>query len=201
MCAWENDQKWELDWHGNCANSYGEETKQLGYVKGMGLKWTEDHRTPYNIDLQGKSVVDIGGGAYSLLIKAVNFKRALVVDPAPYPEWVYARYKACGIDSLQLCGEDFVTDEVFDEGWIYNVLQHTKDPERVARNIRKCTKIVRVFDYLEIGIAPGHPHNLTEDNMNEWFGGIGQKEKGRVIGYNYWGIFKGDHFENSSISS
>lgn len=185
--AWEDDQAWERHWHGDCIRSYGEETKQLDYAGKMGLKVEYDNYGPY-IDVQGKSVLDMGGGPYSLLLKTKGCTEAWVVDPGIYPDWVMERYKTANIWYERVKGEDFKTDKVFDEVWAYNLLQHTENPEQIVRNIRSCSKIIRVFDWLEItGI--GHPQNLTETKMNEWYGGLG-----KVNGHEYSGIFLGDHY-------
>jgi len=48
-------------------------------------------------------------------------------------------------------------------------------------------------------VSPGHPHNLTEDKLNNWLKGYGKTE--HMTGQNdckgqcYYGIFKGDKFE------
>ena len=197
MATWNEDQEWEKEWHGDCANSLNEELKQLAYAKRMGLVFTRDSKTPYNLDMRGKSVLDIGGGPYSLLLKAIDFSRAVVADPCPYPEWVYRRYSALWISTLNSPGEDLEMDDVFDEVWIYNVLQHVQSPQLIASNARKLSKIIRIFEWIETGVAPGHPHNLTEANLNEWFGGLGKVEdmaQEGLYGQAWYGIFKGDNY-------
>src|SRR5439155_19676593 len=37
IMTWTEANKWECEWHGDCANSYNEETKQFIYAKLMGL--------------------------------------------------------------------------------------------------------------------------------------------------------------------
>ena len=95
---WKKAQEWEADWHGNCINSLNEEQKQIVYAEKMGLTLSPTPKTPYNFDLNGKSILDIGGGAYSLLLKCVNFTDSYVADPLVnrYPEWVIRRYNSIG---------------------------------------------------------------------------------------------------------
>lgn len=198
MSDWEDiHQKFEKDWWGNCINTYGEETKQLEYASRMGLDVRYDSKGPY-IDLQGKSVLDMGGGPVSLLLKCVNRGVTIVVDPMPIPYWCSERYASGFIEFINRKGEELGTLKslpLFDEVWIYNVLQHTEDPAKIVKNIRKCSKIIRVFDWLEIS-GIGHPQHLTEEKMNEWFGGEGKVEIGNG-GKMYSGIFLGDHYEKS----
>jgi hypothetical protein len=217
--TWEEAQKWEADWHGNCVNSLNEELKQLVYAHKMGLSITPTPKTPINFDLQGKSVLDIGGGAYSLLLKCVNFKTenegglpmgTSVIDPIDHPEWVKMRYESAGIFFKRMAGEDlrattskidgdglkenipFDEDDKFDEIWIYNVLQHTKDPEKIIANARKIGKLIRIFEWVETPVNVGHLHTLKEDKLNEWLGGEGKVEyidKSGCKGLCYYGIF------------
>lgn len=206
---WKKAQKWEREWWGDCLNTYGEEEKQIVYAIKMGLKWFHNGKSPYNIDLGDKSVLDIGGCASSLLLKCLN--RGIVctvADPLPIPKWAVERYETAGIVFSQTRGEDtlfaFTSKEydvlppVFDEVWIYNVLQHTDDPALICKNARKLGKIVRIFEWVGIKDEHGHPHELTEKKLNEWLGGQGKTE---ILNHNtlqgkcYYGIFKGDFYE------
>lgn len=204
---WINAQIYELDWHSDCLNTYGEEEKQLTYARKMGLSFFHDGKTPYNIDLQGKSVLDIGGGVHSLLLKCLNRGECAVVDPIlqGVPGWVISRYKEADIDPVMDMAENvgqigypsFFGGKVFDEVFGYNVLQHTKDPEQICLNARNVSKMVRVFEWIEIGTNVGHIHNLTESNLNKWLGGEGKVEQlneHTLKGLCYYGIFKGDHY-------
>ena len=208
--TWKTAQVWEAEWHGNCINSYGEEEKQLIYAEKMGLIRTPDNKTPYRFDLQGKSILDIGGGAYSLLLKCVNHKDSMVTDPLmfEYPKWVTERYKEAGINYTSLAGEeileakeDNINDDLkidFDEVWIYNVLEHTYDPKKIIENALELSKVVRIFEWLNTPPSEGHPQTLKEKELNEWLGGEGKTEvikRGRANGLGYYGVFKGRHYE------
>jgi 2-polyprenyl-3-methyl-5-hydroxy-6-metoxy-1,4-benzoquinol methylase len=201
MSDWHEDQEWEKEWHGNCVNSLNEELKQLVYAKRMGLKLAGDVKTPYRFDLQGKSILDIGGGAYSLLLKAENYSYAVVADPCEYPKWTYERYLSSNITTVTIEAEALDAVEFgvpfFDEVWMYNVLQHTMNPEKIIKNAKRWGKIVRYFDWIEQGVSKGHPQNLHEKDLNKWFGGIGKVEQlneSGCVGTSYYGIFKGDYY-------
>lgn len=196
---WEKAQKWEKDWHGDCVNSFYEEEKQLVYAEKMGLVRNATHKTPYNFDLKGLSVIDVGAGPYSLLLKCVNFKRAIALDPIKYPEWVYQRYKISGIEYQLGEGERLnkYMNFCFDEAWIYNVLQHTDNPKKIIENMRKITKIIRIFEWIDCGTNEGHIHNLTKKKLDSWLGGDGKTERvksGTANPMAYFGVFKGDHY-------
>jgi SAM-dependent methyltransferase len=199
MNKWEQAQTWEESWHGNCINSFHEEEKQLVYAEKMGLIRTPTPKTPYNFDLQGKSILDIGGGECSLLLKCVNYSNAMVVDPlmSKYPEWVISRYNTANIKTLTSKGEDIKIEDSFDECWIYNVLEHCENPEKVIKNALRLGNIVRAFEWINTTTNIGHIHSLTEEKLNKWFEGEGKVEdinKNGAVGTAWYGIFKGRHY-------
>lgn len=191
MSSVQATQDWERDWWGTCQNTYGEETKQFVYASRMGLKTYRDGKSPYNFSCAGK-ILDIGGGPSSMLLKCPRATGA-VVDPCKYPSWVVARYSAANIRYVRARAEEM--DETgYDEAWIYNVLQHVVDPERVIHNARRAAKIIRLFEWVEHGVSAGHPHNLTQADLDRWLGGIGKVEQVNEIGATglaYYGIFLG----------
>lgn len=170
-------QGFEAAWWGDCANTYGEETKQLAYAKVMGLDpgpWQAGNPWPV-YDMGGRSVADIGGGPVSMLLKCVNVGTARVVDPCKYPEWTDARYAARGIYPIHLLAEDWLPDALeFDEAWCYNVLQHVHQPRVIAEGMRRIARTVRVFEWVETAPYTGHPHTLHVSDLQEWFGGEGR---------------------------
>ncbi len=195
MQTWKEAQEFEKNWHGNAVNSYWEETKQLVYARRMGLKaqMLEGKYPVY--DMEGKGVLDIGGGAYSMLLKCINV-RGVVVDPCDYPSWAIQRYRESGVIFSHEKGEDFKIG-IFDEVWIYNCLQHTQNPQKIIKNARKVSKIIRLFEWIDMPICEGHIHELKEDKLNEWLGGVGKTEQLNENGCNgrcYYGIFKGDKY-------
>lgn len=212
--TWEVAQEWEFGWHGDFINSFHEEEKQLLYAEKMGLVRSPDNKTPYRFDLKGKSILDIGGGAYSLLLKCVNFERmyegssemgTAVIDPLmdKYPQWVKDRYKESGIFCKAMTGEDMnnESEQHFDEVWIYNVLEHTYDPKKIIENALEISKVVRIFEWLDTPPNIGHPQTLTEKDLNNWLGGEGKVEvlnRNGVVGKCFYGVFKGSKYETTS---
>jgi len=193
--SWEDDQEFERQWWGSCENTFTEETKQLTYAYKMGLQcYSNAGKWPcYN--LEGKNIIDIGGGPVSLLLKCENRGRTLVVDPCKYPAWIWSRYWETGIGYSILQGEklsapvDFECDEV----WIYNVLQHTQDPELIIQNAKSLSPVIRIFEWIDIPAHLGHPQELKEENLNKWLDGEGTTEQLNENGCNglsYYGVFE-----------
>jgi len=186
-------QEWEAAWWGDCRNTFGEEAKQLTYAHRMGLI-NEPREGKWPVyDLEGRSVVDIGGGPVSMLLKTVNGGKLTVVDPCPYPDWVAARYLDAGIEWVQEPAETWEPQVRYDEAWIYNCLQHVLDPERIIATVKASSDLVRIFEWVETETNIGHPHSLQINDLNEWLGGIGTvaniNENG-AVGLAYWGVFR-----------
>lgn len=190
---WSIAQTWEGQWWGNCVNTYGEETKQLLYANRMGLQRFHNGKSPFNFDLNNISVLDIGGGPCSLLLKCVNFGRAKVIDPLQFPQWVLDRYEAADIEFERVPGELLDEPVCFDEVWMYNVLQHTNDPEKCIFNAFKYGHFIRIFEWIDTVTNVGHPYAFSEDQLNKWLKGEGKVEtlqgEASCYGRCYYGVF------------
>ena len=194
--TWKDSQRLEAGFWGTCANTYGEETKQLLYMSRMGFKASHDGKSPFSFDGGGLSYLDIGGGPVSVLLKFRNAYKRVVLDPCQYPDWVYARYRADGIECIVLSAEDaIVPDESppnrccgtgpgmglymprIDVALIYNVLQHVSDPQKVIENALRATRTLHMFEWVDMPAHPGHPHCLTQGKLEAWTGLKGAVEQ------------------------
>lgn len=193
MQSWKQAQIWESTWWGNCVNSLNEERKQLVYAKKMGLVLSANEKTPYQINMQNASILDVGGGPVSILLKCVNLK-GKVIDPIKFPVWVYKRYECANIDYEIIKAED-MNEQDWDEVWIYNVLQHCENTKKVIINCQKAAKIIRIFEWIDTPSNIGHPNSLSEKQLNEWLRGEGKVEiinQNGCKGKAYYGIFPTD---------
>ena len=185
---------YEMEFWGDCANTFHEEQKQLVYAKRMGLaaQWGGAH--PPFFDLAGTSVIDIGGGPVSLLLKCVNRGGCAVVDPGRFPSWVGQRYEECGVMYWNGKGEEMDVEGMahFDEAWIYNTLQHVNDPAKVIANAQAISDIIRIFEWVDLEPYPGHPHLLTKELLEGWLGAPGfvsQLNENGAVGTSFYGVF------------
>jgi hypothetical protein len=162
---------------GNCTRSLGEELKQITYMSRMGFPLVRTWRSGFNFDAEGRSIIDIGGGPVSVLLKMENLESGTVVDPGEYPNWVESRYSEARIGFVPERGEDLESSEdPFDLALIYNCLQHCDDPAKVIANARVCARELRMFEWVDLPPHEGHPHMLTEAKLNEWAGRPGVVE-------------------------
>ena len=182
-----NDLKFESEYWGDCTNTFDEDQKHYVYAKYMGLQ-----REHFSFNVFGKTILDIGGGPTSMLLKAKNLKEGLVCDPLKYPEWTKLRYLEKNINVKAIRGEDII-EEGWDEVWIYNCLQHTQDPELIIQNTKRAGKRLRIFEWIDRPQEVGHPQVLTQENLEKW---IGQKGKASYINENgatgkaFYGVFE-----------
>lgn len=176
MNEWKHTQDHELEFWNNCTKTFIEETKQFFYATRMKLGFMDYPLS--DIDLQGKTVLDIGAGPTSLLLKSKNYSQAVALDPLmdKFPEWVRSRYASVGITPLALPAEEIDTNQQFDEVWIYNVLQHTIDPQLIIRKALEVGKVVRIFEWLEVPTDEKHPHFLEAHKLDKWLGKPGMVE-------------------------
>ena len=160
-----DDYEFEKSYWGTCCNTFDEDQKHYVYGRLMGLQ--QSHFSFYLP--QKTSVLDIGGGPTSMLLKCKNLSRGKVVDPIDYPHWTKERYAMMGIEVDVDLGEN-VTDTGYDEVWIYNCMQHAVDPQRIINNAKAAAPVLRIFEWVDIPAHDGHPHELTEASLNEWIG-------------------------------
>jgi hypothetical protein len=164
--TWKEANEWERQWHDDCLNSFQEESKQIEYMKRMGIL-PEGKNGRYPVyDFNNKSVIDIGGGAYSVLLKGINMINPTVVDPCDYPQWTRDRYKAGGINFVNVKAEDYC------EGHY--------DVEKIISNMRKMTDVIYIHEWLNTPISDGHIQTIRESDLNKWLDAKG------MVGYERW---------------
>ena len=164
-------QALEMDFWQGARNTFGEETKQFLYLRKMGFALAPTWRSQFAFDAGGKSFIDFGGGPVSVLLKFDNLGMSTVVDPAPWPDWVRARYQASNIDLLSIAAEDYsLMHQPHDVALVYNCLQHVSDPEKIVRNALASARELHLFEWIDLPAHPGHPHMLTARDLERWTG-------------------------------
>ena len=195
MDKWTEAQKHEAEYWQNCLGmtAWGEFTKQEMYGREMGL--FSEYGTPDGeLDMQGKSVLDIGGGPVSMTLRCINAGILTVADPCPWPPSVHRRYKNYGIEFIQARGEDLLGQHfrvpeakgVYDEVWVYNVLQHVQDPAQVLTAAKTLGKVLRIFEWLWIPADKCHPHVLSPEGILNWLEGCRIKKIGLPHLKEFW---------------
>lgn len=159
--SWESAQQFECDWWGTEPGPHWQEEigKQQTYARLMGL--------PDDLNLKTKTIIDVGCGPVSMLLRATH-GGGLGVDPLTMSEATKARYAEANVELHHGKAEDFAPARCFDEGWMYNCLQHVDDPDKVMKMLLRSAVAVRIFEWIEMPIYPGHRHTLTIDQFQRW---------------------------------
>jgi ubiquinone/menaquinone biosynthesis C-methylase UbiE len=193
--AWKDiHQSYEISEANKGHHNHDEETKQKYYGLLMGLS--------FFYDCEGQSILDVGGGPDSMLLRSKNFSKARIVDPGDYPSSVINTYKEKNIEYVQELAEDYTSNEQFDEVWIYNVLQHTVNTKQIIENsIRSANKRIRFLDWGYTKPFRGHPQTITTRYLIDNFKKEGWEWKSlnekylndsefQLTGWLIWGVFE-----------
>jgi 2-polyprenyl-3-methyl-5-hydroxy-6-metoxy-1,4-benzoquinol methylase len=169
---WTNAQAGELKYWQRPGCLWGEFDKQLCYFRHMKL-WEDFGLPDFELDMKGKSVLDIGCGPASGMLRMTNASRLTGVDPCEYGAAARRRYKAFGIDYHVARAEDMesLNLPVHDLGLIYNVLQHPEDPAAIVRQAIKHCREIRLIEWQFVPQDNEHLWVLTPDLVLNWFAG------------------------------
>ncbi len=177
--TWAEAQAEEAGFWGDCGNTLGEELKQLTYAKYLGLEFFHDGNSPYNLDFRGQPALDVGGGPVSLLLRAKRQPAELTVaDPCGYPMWTLMRYHEAGVTYLRQRGEDLddLKPNHYGTVLMYNVLQHTEDPQKIFSNIYRALQAggkFHFFDWIDTPTNTAHPVTLKLEDIAKMLKGAG----------------------------
>lgn len=158
---WNKAQIWERNWWMTCRDQHQPEIVKNTFVARMMF---------VDQGLPNKTVIDIGCGPLSLLQRIPVKSGSAGLDPVHYGdlEEIYAQKN---IKRILKCGEDLSSDVDghYDEAWIYNCLQHVKDPVKIIKNAMSVADVVRIFEWTYIPPYEGHLHELTPDLLRTPF--------------------------------
>jgi hypothetical protein len=116
-----------------------------------------------NPDVTGKVIAEIGPADIPGLYYCQGTDKSFVVEPMPSDI-----LPTLGVKVRKAKAENVDYSKV-DEVWLFNVLQHVQDPEKIVQKVKKA-KRVRWFEPVDQGTDACHLHNLTHEMFIEWFG-------------------------------
>lgn len=169
---WKIAQDEELKyWEGNYKShsdgkmypaEYFEKSKQDTYMKHV--KLLDDYP---DLSLDNKSILDLGGGPASPLLRCSKFIDSVVVDPCRYSDSIIDRYSEHNIDFINEPAETYKTKIVYDEVWMFNVLQHVYSVNDILSKIKYHGYKIRIFEWLEVPTDKLHINILNFDDFEK----------------------------------
>lgn len=110
----------------------------------------------YNLDLNGKSIIEIGPARVPFLSICRNWGKAYVIEPLSFSD-TKEFYSQKGIQEINQSAEQTDFPEV-DEIIIFNVLQHVMDPVFIINKSKVAAKSIYFIEPINTGV----------DNMHLW---------------------------------
>lgn len=141
------------------------------YFSRLGMTWHQG----------GKTIIEVGCAGFPALHFCSGYAKGYLVEPMPS-----ANLKAItGMhDRLEIVPLKFEDVEIkgADEVWLFNVLQHVKDPNLFLKKARELAPVVRFFEPVNWPTCSFHPHTFTYDYYRRQFSAAAVKEyKGSSI--------------------
>jgi hypothetical protein len=124
-------------------------------------------------DLHGLNVIEIGPADFPALQTCINYN-GIIVEPMP-SEHLKRFCEENGVTLITEAWEDVQclpdknTNQVR-EIWLFNVMQHVKDPVVFIDKCKNCADRIRFFEPIDQPITAYHPHTYTLADYHAFFG-------------------------------
>lgn len=129
-------------------------------------------------DQRGLSIVEVGCGGYPALAYCGEpNEKMLIVEPLHFDS-----LQSLGIPWARAAFEDLHVLRC-DEVWLFNCLQHVRDPELVIAKAKNIAGAVRFFEPVDYPTCVYHPHTFTEADFERWFGDSVKRYTDRLPGF------------------
>lgn len=129
-----------------------------------------------DVDLKGKTILEIGSARISALLYCKNYGPSYIVEPTRYEDTEHM-YEGKDIKFIREIYEE-CESPVVDEIWLFNVLQHIVDPDVFIEKCKKSGKLIRFFEPINTQIEVHHPHSFTFEDYVKYFGDSVKKYNG-----------------------
>jgi hypothetical protein len=121
-----------------------------------------------NSDLKGKSIIEIGPAKFAGLLYCENYDKSYIVEPTPYDN-IDSYYEGKNLEFIRELYEDCDSPKV-DEVWIFNLMQHVKNPDELIEKAKKYAKVIRFFEPIDLPTNLEHPFTFSADDYRKYFG-------------------------------
>jgi hypothetical protein len=121
-------------------------------------------------DQKGKYIIEVGCGAFPAVSFCDNVKPT-IVEPLRFPQ--LAKYaEESDAEWIGFPLEDINTYSFweFDELWMFNCIQHVRDPELFIEKCKELATTIRFFEPVDYPTCVYHPHTFNQADFERWFG-------------------------------
>lgn len=118
----------------------------------------------------GGFIAEIGCGAYPAISFCPNAS-GVVYEPL----WFDSLHELASKERIvwyQRAFEDMPHPPPAAEAWLFNCLQHVRDPELVISMCKEIADVIRFFEPVDYPTCVYHPHTFTQDDFVRWFGDV-----------------------------
>lgn len=127
-----------------------------------------------SFDCQEKTILEIGPADYPALAYCTNYEHSYIIEPMP-GSILQELIKGRPITHIAKPAEDICWQSdlpMVDEVWLFNVLQHVKDPAGIILNSMETAHKVRFFEPINCGTSDCHLWNFTLEYFRDQFGDL-----------------------------
>lgn len=161
--VWENAQIHELKHHHFSDNEITH--YHDGYRKIFGFLGCNEE------SFAAKSILEVGPALHPAL-SYVSARKKVCVEPMfeSFEKANKMRFVESGIEVISMPFEEIdFDDQIFDEIWLFNVLQHVIDPDDILKKSKKIAKLIRFFEPINCGTDVCHPHEFDLSYFRNFF--------------------------------
>jgi hypothetical protein len=131
-------------------------------------------------DQWGKTIAEIGCGPYPASLFCEH------VLPRLYePLWFLELKQATKDPCVRWYREPFEDAPLIEveECWLFNCLQHVRDPELVISKAKQTAPVIRFFEPVDYPTCVYHPHTFAQSDFERWFGSQVKRYTDRLPGF------------------
>ena len=127
---------------------------------------------------EGKIIAEVGCGPYPAVMFC-KISSAIVFEP------LFSQPEESRVNILwnQCAFEDFEYAFGADECWLFNVLQHVRDPDAVIAKAKEVAETVRFFEPVDYPTCVYHPHTFSQADFERWFPNRVKRYTDRLPGF------------------
>ena len=119
-------------------------------------------------DQQHKHIIEVGCAEIPALYFCRNYKYSVIIEPLP-TLILEELTRDMNVSLIKRPAENTGLFN-YDEVWLFNVLQHVIDPDKLIDKMKNAAKRIRFFEPVNTEIDDYHPHAFTYDDFTRWFG-------------------------------